>query len=191
MNATAITSTMTTEELFALPDDGIDRDIIRGELREYPRENPMTRRNRRHNKVISSVSRVLGNWAIAPEIGGEVTGGETGVRLRREPETTVGIDVTYYSAELVAAASPDQAWYEGPPVLAVEILSPSDTHEDVVAKINLYLECGVPVVWIMDPDFQTLTVYRPNTAPLMLRAHETLDGHPELPGLRAPVKDFF
>jgi Uma2 family endonuclease len=85
----------------------------------------------------------------------------------------------------------DQRWYEGPPVLAVEILSPSDTHGDVVDTINLYLDCGVAVVWILDPDFQTLTVYRPHTAPLMLRVHETLDGHPELPGLSVPVRDFF
>ena len=33
-------SLMTAEELLALPDDGIDRELIRGELRE----NPMTTR---------------------------------------------------------------------------------------------------------------------------------------------------
>ncbi|MDB5336079.1 MAG: hypothetical protein JWN70_1698 [Planctomycetaceae bacterium] len=103
----------------------------------------------------------------------------------------MGIDVTYYSEEALAQTPAKQKWYEGPPVLTVKILSPGDVRKDVVEKINLYLECGVPVVWILDPDFQTLTIYRPNTAPLMLRAHETLDGHPELPGLSAPVQGFF
>jgi Uma2 family endonuclease len=187
MNAIAITSTITTEELFALPDDGIERDLIRGELREYP----VTKRNRRHSKVMVAVSRVLLNWVIVKNIGGEVAGGEAGVRLRPDPETTVGVDVAYFSAESIARMSVNEPWYEGPPVLAVEILSPSDTHEHTVEKINLYLECGVAVVWILDPDFQTLTVHRPNSLPTMLRSNETLDGCPELPGLSAPVRDFF
>lgn len=187
MNASVTTATLTTEELFALPEDGIERDLIRGELREYP----MTKRNRRHSKVLVSVCRVLGNWVIARNAGGEVTGGEAGVRLRRDPETTVGVDVAYFSPESIALMPPNQPWYEGPPVLAVEILSPSDTHEDLVAKINLYLECSVQVVWILDPDFETLTIYRINEAPVMLRTHETLNGHPELPNLNVLIKDFF
>lgn len=187
MNASVTTATLTTEELFALPEDGVERDLIRGELREYP----MTKRNRRHSRVLISVGRILGNWAIAQNAGGEVTGGEAGTRLRRDPETTVGIDVAYFAAESIAQMPPSQPWYEGPPVLAVEILSPSDTHEELVAKINLYLECSVQVVWILDPDFETLTIYRANEAPVMLRTHETLNGHPELPNLNVLVKDFF
>lgn len=189
MNATAITSTstMTTEELFALPDDGIERDLIRGELREYP----MTKRNRRHSEVMMAVGEVLRAWVRLQKVGGKVAGGEAGARLRTDPETTVGMDAAYFSSESIAQMPENCTWYEGPPVLAVEILSPSDTHENVVDKINLYLECGVSVVWILDPDFQTLTVYRPKALPLMLRTSETLDGHPELPGLSAPVKDFF
>lgn len=183
----SVTTISTTDELFAMPDDDIERDLIRGELREFP----LTKRNRRHSKVLVSVGRILGNWVIARNTGGEVTGGEAGVRLRRDPETTVAMDVAFFSAESMVQMSADQAWYEGPPVLAVEILSPSDTHEGVVEKINLYLECGVQVVWIIDPDFETLTVYRPNSAPLMLRTHETLEGHSELPNLSVQVKDFF
>ena len=187
MNATAITSTMTTEELFELPDDGIERDLVRGELREYA----MTKRNRQHSRVMVSVGHILRNWVLSQKVGGEVAAGEAGVRLRRDPETTVGIDAAYFSAESIARMTENDAWYEGPPTVAIEILSPSDTHEGVVEKIHLYLECGVPVVWILDPDFKTLTVYRASTAPLMLRSHETVDGHPELPGLSAPVRDFF
>jgi hypothetical protein len=37
-------STMTTAQLLALPDDGVERELIRGELRE----RPTTRRNRLH-----------------------------------------------------------------------------------------------------------------------------------------------
>lgn len=188
MNASVTTATLTTEELFALPEDGIERDLIRGELREYP----STLRTRLNAASLMAVCNTLNNWARTSDgPGGEVAIGNVGVRLTRNPETMVGVDVAYFSPESIALMPPNQPWYEGPPVLAVEILSPSDTHEDLVAKINLYLECSVQVVWILDPDFETLTIYRANEAPVMLRKHETLNGHPELPNLNVLVKDFF
>jgi hypothetical protein len=42
-------SLMTTEELLAIPEDGTDRWLIAGELRE----RPMTRRNRFHSRTIA------------------------------------------------------------------------------------------------------------------------------------------
>jgi Uma2 family endonuclease len=67
--------------------------------------------------------------------------------------------VAYVSEELVAKTGDDARIYEGPPLLAVEILSPSDTHEDIASRITLYLRAGC-AVWIIDPDVQTVTVYR-------------------------------
>ena len=59
--ATAATL-MTTEELLAMPDDGVERWLIRGELREKrPPEGgpPMTVRNRYHSRVLMFVGHVL------------------------------------------------------------------------------------------------------------------------------------
>ena len=50
--------TMTAEELMALPEDGIHRELIRGELRE----KPMTVRNRKHSRVEAKLAKILGNW---------------------------------------------------------------------------------------------------------------------------------
>ena len=69
-----------------------------------------------------------------PEPRGEILCGEAGFRFRGSPESLVGIDVAYASAELVAATGERQKILNGPPVLAVEILSPSDTHEEIVGK---------------------------------------------------------
>jgi hypothetical protein len=44
MNATVAENLLTLEELFTLPEDGAERELIRGALRE----RPMTRRNRWH-----------------------------------------------------------------------------------------------------------------------------------------------
>jgi Uma2 family endonuclease len=127
---------MTTEEMLALPENGVDRELIRGPLSE----KPMTVRNRRHSRIEICIGTELENRRKSrPEPRGQVVGGEAGFRLSRDPDTTVGMEVAYVTAE-VAAIEPDAAYFEGPPVLAVEILSPSDTQEDIDEKVELYLE---------------------------------------------------
>jgi Uma2 family endonuclease len=117
--------------------------------------------------------------------------GEVGVRLRAEPGTTVGVDVAYISAATVAATPRNARLVEGAPVLVVEILSPTDEHEDVVEKIEEYLDCGVGLVWLADPAFCTVTVYRADARPALFNADQEMPEHPLLPGLRAKVAEFF
>jgi Uma2 family endonuclease len=180
---------MTAEELMALPDDGIDREIIRGELREYPRTMPY--RNWRHSRSVTRVGKFLDNWLDEqPEPRGLILSGDVGFRLSRDPETLVGVDVAYASADLVARTAARLAFYDGPPVLAVEILSPSDKHEEIVEKIHLYLEAG-SVVWIVDPDLRNVTVYRPGEEAQLFNARQELMGDPYLPGFRVPVARLF
>jgi hypothetical protein len=112
MNTAVQPGLMTTEELLAMPDDGVERWLIRGMLREKRGEQvgdkPRTVRNRWHSKLVSTVSHVLEQWRRnQAEPRGEVLGGEVGCRLRRTPDSTVGIDVTYISAE-VAARRPEE-----------------------------------------------------------------------------------
>src|SRR4051812_6386351 len=186
--STAIsTPPMTTEEMLALPEDGLDRELIRGQLRE----KPMTRRNRRHCRTESRTVTILEIWLEPqPEPRGEVVSGEAGFRLSRDPDSTVGIDVAYVSAE-VASREPDAAYFEGPPVLAVEILSPSDTQEDIDEKVELYLETGVALVWVVNPRFRTVTVYRKGADPVMFSGTQELTAEPHLPGFRVPVSRLF
>jgi Uma2 family endonuclease len=176
---------MTVEELDALPDDGMERELIRGELRERPR----TRRNRRHSRAEIKIGKALDLWLDAhADRGGEVVGGEAGFILRRDPDTNVGIDVAYVSAE-VAARRPEAPDFEGPPVLAVEILSPSDTQEAVDEKVTLDLESGVAVIWVVNPRLRTITVFRPGSPVQVVSSGQELDGEPELAGFRANVDD--
>jgi Uma2 family endonuclease len=178
---------MTAEELMALPDDGIHRELIRGELREQS----MPARNRKHSRVETRVAQLLANWLDEqPKPRGLIHTGDAGFRLIRDPETLVGIDVAYASAELVARTDGKHAFYDGPPVLAVEILSPSDKHEEIVEKIGLYLGVG-SVVWVVDPDLQNVTVYRPGQEEELFNARQELTGEPYLPGFRVPVVRLF
>src|SRR5690349_20342695 len=97
--APTITIPLTTEDLLALPENGTDRELIRGELRE----KPVTRRNRRHSRTMVRIGYLLERWLQRqPEPRGEVVCGEAGFRLLRNPDTTVGIDVAYVSAEVAS-----------------------------------------------------------------------------------------
>lgn len=179
---------MTTEELLALPEDGMERELIRGRLKE----KPMTRRNRRHSRVEETCSYLLVEWSkTQPEPRGEVLVGEAGVRLRRDPDTTVGVDVAYISAATARDTPEDAALVEGAPVLVVEILSPSDKQEDILDKVRDYLDCGVKLIWVVEPVFRTVTVYRPDAAPVLFNADQDLSGEPHLPGFCVRVADVF
>ena len=178
---------LTAEFLSSLPDDGVERDLIRGELRE----RPMTRRNPAHGEAESLITHHLCGWLDSqPAPKGKVVGGEAGFRLKQAPVTYVGIDVAYVSPEMVASHDRKRKFFDGPPVLAVEILSPSDMHGDVVEKVELYLEVGT-VVWLVDPDFRTVAVHRPGEPPETFNERHELDGSPYLPGFRVRVARFF
>ena len=188
--STATPALMTVEDLDALPDDdGVDRELIRGELRE--RERPMTRRNRFHTVVEANTAFHLKHWQRQAGQQGAVASGEVGCIMRRDPDTSFGIDVAYFSQEVVEQQSDDTQMFEGAPVLAVEILSPSDKHVEVCEKVREYLDCGVSVVWVIDPDFRTVQVHRRGDPPEMFNQTMLLSGGSDLPGFEVPVVELF
>jgi Uma2 family endonuclease len=178
---------MSAEDFMAIPEDGISRELILGEVREYG----MTLRNHMHGEVVINVGHLLKLWnAEQPHPRGRISGGDAGFRLRRDPDVLVGPDVAYASAELVAGTPRIPCFYDGPPLLAVEVLSPSDKHEDIVEKIRLYLDAGV-VVWEIDPDFRRVSVHRSGQEPEGLNASQELSADPYLPGFRVVVAAIF
>ena len=181
---------MTTEEFLALPDDGVERWLIRGVVREFG--PTMTRRNRDHSRIVMRLGQLLGDWLDQrPAPRGEIVGGEAGCRLSRDPDVTVGIDVAYVSAEVAANAPADTSMYDGVPILAAEVLSPYDTLEQVHEKIDTYLEAGVPLVWIVSPRDRTVRVYRPGAEMESFNVTQELSGEPHLPGFRVRVASIF
>jgi Uma2 family endonuclease len=184
-----VSKPVTGEDLLAMPDDGVERWIIRGELRE----RPMPTRNRFHSQVMAVVTAELVNWCRQQPEGnrGKVFTGDAGVRLQRDPETTFGIDVLYVDAELLAQQHDDTTLIEGVPTLVVEILSPSDTQEDIHEKLDALLGAGVPHVWYIDPRRKTVTAYQPDNEPALFNIFQELSAEPHLPGFRVRVARLF
>jgi Uma2 family endonuclease len=180
---------MTTEELFDLPEtDEVDRELIDGELWE----EPMTKRTPGHSRIEAMLGHLLSAWNDQqPTPHGQVFSGECAFRIRRKPDTTVGIDVAYVSAELAARTAEDARWIDGVPVLAVEILSPSDTFYKVARKVRAYLNAGVALVWIIDPFLKVVYVHRPQAKPELLTEGAELLTEPHLRGLHIAVATLF
>lgn len=188
MSVLSSTQPVTADQLWAMPDDGKERWLINGELRE----EEMTRRTRGHSRVESRIAHLLWMWLESqPEPRGEVLSGEAGLRLRRNPDTLVGIDVAYVSAETLAQNPHDERYIDGVPMLAVEILSPSDKQDKITDKVRSYLQAGTPLVWVVDPGFETITVYRPDAAPQLFNVTQTLSADPHLPGFSVAVAEVF
>jgi len=184
----------TVEDLLAMPDDGVERWIIRGQLREKPSEFPeakMTVRNRFHSEVIMSVGGVIREWIKAQvKPRGKLLGGEAGVLLPGR-QTAIGVDIAYVSAEVVADQSDETTMLDGVPTLAVEILSPNDSQHQIHEKTREYLRAGVAIVWVIDPDDQTVKVYRSGLPVESYNVTHRLLEHPAMPGFTPAVAEFF
>ena len=179
---------VTTEELLAMPDDGVDREIIRGELRE----NPMTTRSGPHCLAMCNLAYLLGAWLRQQHPPrGRLYAGDARVRVERDPDTFVGVDLVYLAPDEAARNAPDATFIDGPPVLVVEITSPSDSAESIVEKVREYLRAGVALVWEVNPLFQTVTVHRPDARPVLFNVDQDITAEPHLPGFRAAVADIF
>lgn len=180
---------MTAEEFLALPeDDAVHRELIRGELRE----SPMTTRGAPHCRTTSRFSHHLLAWLeTQPEPRGDVMDGEVRVRIAPDPPTIVGIDVIYIDPQLAARIDPAEGTVEGVPTLVVEVLSPSDTQEDIAEKVREYLGAGVPLVLLADPVFKTIALHRPGQVPVFFNEQQELVLEPLLPGFRIPVARLF
>lgn len=178
----------TAEDLVAMPDDGIERWIEAGELKE----RPMSRRTRPHCRTSGVVMTRLNIWLMTqPQPRGEVLGNDAAVRLLRDPETTFGVDVCYCPPELLALQFDNARVVDGVPPLMVEILSPSDTTEEIAAKAAAFLAAGVAHVWTLNPFDGSLTVRKPDGSIRLFHGEQEIDAEPHLPGFRARARELF
>ena len=77
------------------------------------------------------------------------------------------------------------------PDLAVEVLSDSNTPAEIELKIRDYFRGGTLLVWVIDPDARTATVYTAPDAFTTLTAADTLDGGAVLPDFALSLADLF
>lgn len=150
----AARTTLTLEQFLALPDpeDWTQYELSRGELITLPPPGY------RHGAIIARITRLLGNTLAEEEY--IVVSGDAGFLLDPNPEaaTVRGADVAVNRREDVAE-NLLHGWFPGAPMLAVEVVSPSNTAKDMQMKVKDYLEAGALEVWLVYPDTRTVYVY--------------------------------
>ncbi|MEW6756014.1 MAG: Uma2 family endonuclease [Candidatus Latescibacterota bacterium] len=181
---TATTQRMTADELLGLPDDGLRRELVRGELRT------MAPAGNTHGRISMRFA-----WRLAHHVElhdlGTVLAAETGFRLSSDPDTVRAPDVAFVGQPRLLAAGRVEGFWPGAPDLAVEVLSPGDSFAEVEEKVRDWLAAGTRLVVVANPAQRTLTVYRSLSDIRVLQEGETLDAGDVVPGWRVPVAEIF
>ena len=143
----------------------------------------------RHGRFAAEIAAAVANF-VKPRGLGVVTGAETGFFIARDPDTVRAPDVGFVRADRLAGIEP-AGFFPGAPDVAVEVLSPSDRASEVNAKVRDWLDAGSRMVWVVDPENQTVAVYSSPSGAVILGASETLLGGEVLPGFTLPLGEIF
>ena len=175
---------LTFEEFAELP-LGFPADLVAGHIVEMSRNNPL------HSKLVAAFAEVLRGF-VRKTKSGELFAGDVAVITKRNPDTGQGADLAFVSHERLAGQPEDAAALQVAPDLIVEVISPSNSWDDVMAKMTEYFAIGVRQVWIVTPSTKTVHVYESLTS---MRGYslqtESLVTTEVLPGLEVDLREIF
>lgn len=171
----------TAEDFFNSPLSK-NYELIEGELVEIMSTGFI------HGIVAQELSYYVLDFAKKNDLG-LVTAAETGFIMGEK--TYRGADGAFISNENLEKYGYPQGFFPVAPDIAIEVVSPNNTSEEMMEKVNLYLENGSRMVWIVYPQTRVITVYRQNNVVSLLRENDILDGEEILPGFRLSVGELF
>lgn len=175
---------MTAEDLWKLPKDGKRHELVRGEIRT------MAPAGFEHGSIGIRMATLLANHVGQRKLG-IVVGPDTGFTLSHDPDVVRSPDVAFVSQSQIRQVGVPKQYFPGAPDLAVEVLSPGDTVDDVEEKVNDLLAAGTKLVWVVNPRRRTVTVYYPGPRIAVLREGDQLQGEDVIPGFACGVGDLF
>lgn len=174
---------MTYEEYCLVPDDGMQLEVIDGELIRTPSPTP------RHQEVLGHLACDLFDYVEAKDLG-EVYMGPLDTIL--DEFNVVRPDILFISKERLEAIAKE--WILGPPDVVVEILARTTIDKDRQKKFDLYSRFGVQEYWIVDPEMKAIELYCQGKEGLELArrfsAEETFESR-LLAGFRLAVSSIF
>ncbi|MGA7730326.1 MAG: Uma2 family endonuclease [Chloroflexia bacterium] len=173
---------ITAEEFWLLPGSK-HQELIGGEVVETIPPGGI------HAEIAGELVRLLRNWFKQGR--GGYAGVEAGFILARDPDKVRGPDVYFVRPERIPASGVPEAFWPIAPDLAVEVVSPSETADEVREKVRDFLTAGTPMVWTVYPRSREVVVH---TADGLARtyADEDVIEFPEvLPGFSCKVAELF
>lgn len=137
------TRLLTADELERMPEDDFRYELVQGRL---VRMSPV---GLVHGKVTMALAMLLGAHVKAHNLGSVFP--EVGFKLASNPDTVRGPDLAFVRRDRIPLPWP-RGFYQGPPDLAVEVLSPDDRPSEISTKVDEYLTHGTRFVVVIDPD---------------------------------------
>jgi Uma2 family endonuclease len=179
---------MTAEE-FGIKHSGDRVEYIDGEVREIPMPGGM------HGKVCNWIAFYLTQHVLTNDLG-HIFINDTFVKVPTptDSERVYGADVCFVSYTRLAKDTPiPPGVIPACPELVIEVRSPSDTWAQIFRNLGDYLDAGVLVVVILDPDTRTASTYRSDVMnpQQIFGSTDTLVLPDVLPNFSAPVASLF
>ena len=141
--------TLTYEEWLTLPEvEGVE-EVVNGEIRKMP-PNKLP-----HAYSVENLADLLKAMLDRRTVQVLVT--TFGLVIRRDPLTTRVPDIAVFIRSKVVERD---GYIHSAPELVVEVLSPANTRSERAEKLQDYESLGVPEVWVVSPEAQTVEVLR-------------------------------
>lgn len=177
------TRPMTAEELFW---NGPDQpcELIDGELRM------IAPAGEEHGGVAGNLHALLWHHVRKHKLG-RVFAAETGYLLARNPDTVLAPDTSFVRADRLRPPGKRRGYLPLAPDLAVEVVSPSQSAQEVQDKVDLWLKHGTAMVWVAWPDTHSIAVHRTGRPVLILHEADRLEGGDVVEGFVCGVSEVF
>lgn len=172
----------TDEEFMALPEDG-RYELVNGELVN------MGNSGMEHGWIASILNGAMFGF-VRPRKLGVICDSSTAFSMKNGNKRSP--DLSFIAKEqLQGVKRLPRGYFQGSPDLAVEILSPTNTVEEIHDKIVEYFENGTRLVWVIHPDEQYVLVYHNPRPDGFLRMGDRLNGEDVIPEFTLPVAELF
>jgi Uma2 family endonuclease len=175
---------LTAEEYLLLPDNGLPTELVRGRVVTMNVPYP------RHGFICSTVARILGSFVVEHDRGRVMTN-DLGVVTERDPDTVRGADVAFFSYARVPKGPLPEGYLPVAPGLVFEVRSTFDRWRDILAKVAEFLQVGVVLVCVLEPQTETAHVYHTDRPPRVFTADQELILPEVFPDFRVAVRRFF
>jgi Uma2 family endonuclease len=178
-----IQESITGDAFFQMQDTG-RCELVQGRVIK------MSPASGRHGAIAMTIGALLYTHVKAHKLG-KTYAAETGVYIRRNPDTVRAPDAMFISNEREAQINDPIKFIDIAPDLVVEVLSPNDTWTEVETEIDEYFSAGVRLIWAIDPKQEIVAVYHPSGERSRLTKNDTLTGGDVLPEFSVSVTEIF
>ena len=173
---------LTAEEYFRLPTPDRPTELVRGEIVEMNQPGFL------HGEVCGNIAGILRNFVKSHSLG-RVATNDAGMITEHDPDSVRGADVAYYSFQRLPKEQRPKGYPDNPPELVFEVRSPSDRWSNILHKTAEYLNAGVNVVVVIDPESESAHVYFPDQPEHILTKADNLEFPDLLPGFSVSVAE--